>query len=69
MFLKLYYFIVFELAGKFVCEGLYYRVLEYTQNSNLSIPCIFVHVPIMNLENKSIIVQDFQTILEYFSYR
>ena len=54
-------------AGKFVCEGLYYRVLEYLEKSQLSIPCIFVHVPVLNLENKNIIVQDFQAILEYFS--
>ncbi|MDJ0742348.1 MAG: peptidase C15 [Xenococcaceae cyanobacterium MO_167.B27] len=55
-------------AGKFVCEGLYYQVLQYLEKSDLSIPCIFVHVPILNKDNESIIVQDFQTILEYLSY-
>ncbi len=53
-------------AGKFVCEGLYYRVLKYLEQSQLFIPCMFVHVPVLTQENKNIIVQDFETILQYF---
>ena len=64
---KLSYTSISHDAGKFVCEGLYYRVLEYLEKSQLSIPCIFVHVPVLNRENKNIIVQDFQDVLEYFS--
>lgn len=54
-------------AGQFVCEGLYYQVLNYLQISNLTIPCIFVHVPILNSENQKIIVQDFNCILDFLT--
>jgi pyroglutamyl-peptidase len=53
-------------AGKFVCEGLYYQILNYLQNTNLAIPCIFVHVPVLTEQNKTIIVQDFKSILSFF---
>jgi pyroglutamyl-peptidase len=46
-------------CGKFVCEGLYYSVLDYLHQSQLSIKCIFVHVPILNQENLIQIVTDF----------
>lgn len=54
-------------AGKFVCEGLYYRVLEYLEQLQISIPCIFVHVPILNKENTNLIFHDFQIILEHLN--
>ena len=54
-------------AGKFVCEGLYYRVLKYLEQSQILTPCIFVHVPVLTPENKRIIVQDFDIILKYFN--
>lgn len=46
-------------CGKFVCEGVYYSVLDYLHQSQLSIKCIFVHVPILNQENLIAIVTDF----------
>ncbi|MFM7406502.1 MAG: peptidase C15 [Cuspidothrix sp.] len=46
-------------CGKFVCEGLYYSVLDYLYRSQLFIPCIFVHVPILRQENLLRIVNDF----------
>ena len=51
-------------AGKYVCEALYYEVLNYLKISNFSIPCLFVHVPIITQENLTPIVADFQLILE-----
>ncbi len=54
-------------AGKFVCEGLYYQVLKYLEQSQILTPCIFVHVPVLTPENKRIIVQDFDIILKYFN--
>lgn len=51
-------------AGKFVCEGLYYQVLNYLQKHQLNIPCIFVHVPILTPDNSSRILPDFRLIIE-----
>lgn len=55
-------------AGKYVCEALYYEVLNYLKISNFSIPCLFVHVPIITQENLPLIVADFQLILEQIRY-
>ncbi|MEM8674199.1 MAG: peptidase C15 [Cyanobacteria bacterium P01_G01_bin.67] len=52
-------------AGKFVCEGLYYQVLKYTQSLAPKIPCIFIHVPILNKSNQDLIHTDFNSIIEY----
>lgn len=54
-------------AGQFVCEGLYYRVLSYLQSTGLSIPCLFVHVPILTPNNQAVIVRDFQIILKFIA--
>jgi pyroglutamyl-peptidase len=51
-------------AGKFVCEGLYYQVLNYLRSRHLDIGCIFVHVPILTPDNLPIIVSDFCRIIE-----
>ncbi|MDZ8027009.1 MAG: peptidase C15 [Nostoc sp. DedQUE11] len=50
-------------CGKFVCEGLYYCVLDYLNQSQLPARCIFVHVPVLNPENLSAIVADFLLII------
>jgi pyroglutamyl-peptidase len=50
-------------AGKFVCEGLYYQILKYLQSSSWQIPCIFIHVPVLNSLNQSSIISDFTHIL------
>jgi pyroglutamyl-peptidase len=50
-------------CGKFVCESLYYSVLDYLSQFQLPIPCIFVHVPILNQENLHSIIADFVLIL------
>ncbi len=51
-------------AGKFVCEGVYYTVLNYIFQSNLNISCIFVHVPNLHEKNFVAIVEDFMLILQ-----
>ena len=51
-------------AGKFVCEGLYFQVLNYLQYKRLDIPCIFVHVPLLTSTNKPQILHDFQLIID-----
>ncbi|MEM7757708.1 MAG: peptidase C15, partial [Cyanobacteria bacterium P01_A01_bin.40] len=52
-------------AGKFVCEGLYYQLLKYFQSLPQTIPCIFVHVPILNHSNQKLIQQDLNSIIKY----
>lgn len=51
-------------AGKFVCEGLYYSILQYIIEQQLNIDCIFVHVPILTNQNLYSIVRDFQLIIK-----
>ncbi|WP_088239517.1 peptidase C15 [Calothrix rhizosoleniae] len=51
-------------CGKFVCEGLYYSVLDYLQQHHRQIPCIFVHVPILTRENLPIMLADFLLIVD-----
>ncbi|WP_293149206.1 MULTISPECIES: peptidase C15 [unclassified Microcoleus] len=50
-------------AGKYVCEALYYAVLKHIRNAQLPAKCIFVHVPILTLENSDKIVGDFLSIV------
>ena len=50
-------------CGKFVCEGLYYSVLDYLCQSQLTARCIFVHVPVLNQENLQVILADFLLII------
>ena len=52
-------------AGKFVCEGLYYRILKYTLLDKPNIKCIFVHVPLIDVDNLKIIQQDFMAIINF----
>ena len=51
-------------CGKFVCEGLYYSVLDYLEQNQIKIPCIFVHVPILTEENMSSILANFLLIID-----
>ena len=50
-------------CGKFVCEGLYYSVLEYLSQNQFTARCIFVHVPVLNQENLMGILADFVLIV------
>ncbi|MBD2387545.1 pyroglutamyl-peptidase I family protein [Cylindrospermum sp. FACHB-282] len=50
-------------CGKFVCNGLYYSVLDYLRQSQLPVSCVFVHVPVLNEENLSGILTNFVLIL------
>jgi len=38
-------------AGRFVCEGLYYSVLQAIAENNRSSNCLFVHVPLLTPDN------------------
>lgn len=50
-------------CGKFVCEGVYYSVLDYLRQHQLIIGCIFVHVPVLTKENFEGIFADFLLIV------
>jgi pyroglutamyl-peptidase len=54
-------------AGKFVCEGLYYQILSHLKSCHFNSQCIFIHVPILNEDNFSEIVEDFSEILRMLS--
>jgi pyroglutamyl-peptidase len=54
-------------AGQFVCNHLYYSVLNFVQSYRLNTRCIFVHVPILHKKNLDEVVQDFATILNRLS--
>ena len=54
-------------CGKFVCEGLYYSVLDYLRQHKPRIYCIFVHVPILTVENLPLILEDFLFIIHRLS--
>ena len=56
-------------AGKFVCEGLYYHVLNYIQAWKKNILCIFVHVPLLTEKRLDLIEQDFERILFQLAHR
>jgi pyroglutamyl-peptidase len=50
-------------AGKFVCEGLYYSVLNHTQLVSDKMRSLFIHVPVLTRNNSQIIQSDFELIL------
>jgi len=51
-------------AGKFVCEGLYYQILKHLQERNFNMSCIFIHVPLLTLDNSYGLIEDFNLIIE-----
>jgi pyroglutamyl-peptidase len=50
-------------AGQFVCNHLYYSVLNYIQRHRLPCQCLFIHVPLLQSHTLSPILNDFATIL------
>ncbi len=50
-------------AGWFVCNKLYYSILNYIYQMNLKSQCLFVHVPILTKDNLEQITSDFLVIL------
>lgn len=54
-------------AGEFVCNTLYYKTLEHLSSQEENHHSIFVHVPVITEENKSLLVADFISIIERLS--
>ena len=52
-------------AGRFVCEGLYYRILEYIEYSQRERYCIFVHVPLLTQDNFDLVKKDFYSTINF----
>ncbi|MBD1913507.1 MULTISPECIES: peptidase C15 [unclassified Leptolyngbya] len=50
-------------AGKFVCNHLYYELLDYVQQHHPEKFVLFIHVPVLTAENKAAILQDIQVIM------
>jgi pyroglutamyl-peptidase len=50
-------------CGKFVCEGLYYSVLDYLCSSSINSACIFIHVPVLTEDNIRVVVDDFLLVI------
>lgn len=50
-------------AGRFVCNHLYYSLLNYFEIKQLNSSCLFVHVPPLNSDNTEAIVNDFVVLL------
>ncbi|HEY9858374.1 MAG TPA: hypothetical protein V6D16_02630 [Candidatus Obscuribacterales bacterium] len=51
-------------AGQFVCNWLYYSLLQYSKEQKLNHHCLFVHVPILAAHNLEPVLQDFLVILQ-----
>ncbi|HBQ98867.1 MAG: peptidase C15 [Roseofilum sp. Belize BBD 4] len=52
-----------DYAGRFVCEDLYYRVLQEINTLNLPTRALFIHVPILHPDNEQPIINSFVEIL------
>ncbi|MEO0455038.1 MAG: peptidase C15 [Cyanobacteria bacterium P01_A01_bin.114] len=50
-------------AGRFVCNHLYYRVLEYIKRHHLPCQALFIHVPALTPRNRAVIEFDFLRIV------
>lgn len=54
-------------AGRYVCNSLYYAMLDYTVNyrkPDLACHCLFVHIPLIKEHNRSPILDDVRDILD-----
>ncbi|MEM9948316.1 MAG: peptidase C15 [Cyanobacteria bacterium P01_D01_bin.36] len=49
-------------AGSFVCNELYYRILESIQKYKLPTAAVFVHIPILEGARKQLVLEDFMAI-------
>ena len=54
-------------AGDFVCNHLYFKVLDFLNHANWPCECVFVHVPRLTKANWQPIQSDFQLMLDRLS--
>ena len=53
-----------EDAGRFVCNSLYYAMLDYLSIHHPDRLCLFVHVPVLMPEHQSSLIADFRCIVD-----
>jgi len=51
-------------AGQFVCNALYYAMLNYLNQHCPTVPCLFIHVPVLTPQNQAAIAADFRSLIE-----
>lgn len=56
--------VISQDAGRFVCNSLYHAMLNYFQSVSLDQDCLFIHVPLLTLENRELIFSDFRQLIE-----
>ncbi|WP_345976148.1 peptidase C15 [Sulfurimonas sp. HSL3-7] len=54
-------------TGRFVCNALYYSMLEHLAAQEGEHHCLFIHVPVLTEENKEALAEDFERILQRIS--
>ncbi|MGC1308503.1 MAG: peptidase C15 [Phormidesmis sp.] len=50
-------------AGTYVCNHLYYSVLNFISHAGLDIPALFIHVPVLSCANQTLILNDFEHVV------
>lgn len=53
-----------EDAGRFVCNSLYYSMLDYLNAHHSDRLCLFVHVPVFMPEHQASLIADFRCIVD-----
>lgn len=56
--------VISQDAGRFVCNSLYHAMLNYLKHCFPDRESLFVHVPLLTLENREHIVIDFRQLVE-----
>jgi pyroglutamyl-peptidase len=51
-------------AGNFVCNSLYYLLLNHLHKLQYRNRCLFIHVPILTAQNRWLVWTDFQIIVQ-----
>jgi pyroglutamyl-peptidase len=54
-------------AGSFVCNGVYYNLLNHLKATNDPTPCLFIHVPLLTGDNTAQVLADFEKVLKNIS--
>jgi pyroglutamyl-peptidase len=54
-------------AGGFVCNTLYFRMLDHLYSQDETHYCLFIHVPLLTEENREQLTADFSAIIQRLS--
>jgi len=56
-----------EDAGTYVCNHLYYSVLDLVEKVDWEMSGVFIHIPVLNSDNQTVILQDFVKVIDKIS--